>query len=312
MLRRTWFLASLVVLLAALPGYGSTSAQAAELFPTTIALPNGWQPEGIVTGRGPVIYSGSLATGAIYAADLRTGNGHVLVPPQPGRVAVGLDFDRRTNYIFVAGGATGDAYVYDANSGATVMTYTLALTTSTFVNDEIVTRNAVYFTDSSQPVLYKLPLGPGGRLPAQNAVTAIPLKGDYQQVPGINANGIVASQDGKWLIVVHTVLGKLYRVDPTTGNATSIDLGGASVVDGDGLLLQGRTLYVVQNMLNQVAVVELANNLLHGTVTATITSPSFDVPTTIARFGERLYVVNARFTTPPTPDTTYTIVQVPR
>ena len=43
---------------------------------------------------------------------------------------------------------------------------------------------------------------------------------------------------------------------------------------------------------------------------ATITNTGFDVPTTLGAFGKFLYVVNARFTTPPTPDTTYTVVRV--
>ena len=47
------------------------------------------------------------------------------------------------------------------------------------------------------------------------------------------------------------------------------------------------------------------------TVVRTITSPRFDVPTTVARFGNRLYLPNARFTTPPTPSTPYSVTQVP-
>ena len=82
--------------------------------------------------------------------------------------------------------------------------------------------------------------------------------------------------------------------------------------NGDGILLHGNTLYVVRNRNNEIAVVELADNLLSGAVTRTITSPNFDVPTTIARLGDALYAVNARFSTPPTPDTTYTIVRVRR
>ena len=66
----------------------------------------------------------------------------------------------------------------------------------------------------------------------------------------------------------------------------------------------------MRNRLNQIAVVELAPDLSSGDVVGTITDPSFDVPTTIAAFGNALYVVNARFTTPPTPDTTYNIVRV--
>jgi hypothetical protein len=82
-------------------------------------------------------------------------------------------------------------------------------------------------------------------------------------------------------------------------------------VNGDGILLRGRTLFVVQNQLNQVAVVDLDFGLTSGRVVRTITDGRFDVPTTIDSFGRSLYVVNARFSTPPTPDTTYDIVRVP-
>ena len=295
----------------ALTALCSTLAHAAS-FPPAIDLPNGWLPEGIETGRGPVIYSGSRAHGGIYEADLRTGEGAVLVPPQVGRVAIGLAFDRRTNAIFVAGGGTGDAYVYDADTGATLATYALAEDVPTFVNDVVVTRDAAYFTDSNQPFLYRIPLGAGGRLPAQDAVEVLPLSGDYRQVAGTNANGIVATPDGSSLIVVNSALGVLYEIDPQTGSASAIDVGGVALTNGDGLLLEGRTLFVVRNRQNEIVEIELAQDLASGTVIDVITDPAFDVPTTLARFGNRLYAVNARFTTPPTPDTPYRIVQVPR
>lgn len=129
---------------------------------------------------------------------------------------------------------------------------------------------------------------------------------------GAITNGIEATPNGEWLIVVNSTVGALYRVDPQTGDATQIDLGGASVTAGDGLLLQGSTLYVVRNQLNTIVVIDLSSDLLQGTVRDEITSPLFDVPTTIAMFGSSLYAINARFSTPPTPTTTYTVVRVPR
>ena len=175
-----------------------------------------------------MIYSGSRANGAIYAADLRTGQGAILVPGQAGRVAVGLSFDARTNYIFAAGGPTGKAYVYDASTGALVQEYTLTAATGTFINDVIVTRDAAYFTDSLQALYYRVALGPGGRLAAPNAVETIPLSGDFQFVPGqFNSNGIEVTPNGDHLIIVNSTVGALYRVASRTGVATLIDLGGA-------------------------------------------------------------------------------------
>jgi sugar lactone lactonase YvrE len=308
MRRLSWMLAGLLVLVSLL-AQSPAGVRAAATWPDVIALPNGWLPEGVVTGHGPVIYSGSRANGAIYAADLRTGTGAILVPGQAGRVAVGLSFDARTNYIFVAGGPTGKADVYDADSGALVQEYTLTAP-GTFVNDVIVTRDAAYFTQSNLAEYYRVPLGPGGQLAAPSDVATIPLGGDWQQVAGFNANGIEATPNGKYLIIVNSTTGALYRVEPLTGVATQIDLGGESVTNGDGLLLRGRTLYVVQNQDNRIAIVELAPDLSSGEVVGTITNPSFDTPTTVAAFGNALYAVNARFNTPPTPDTTYSIVRV--
>ena len=289
----------------------SATAAPGKNFPDSIALPDAWLPEGIAIGNGTTFYSGSRANGAIYRGDVRTGDGAIFAPGVAGRVAVGLSLDQRGRYLFAAGGPTGNGYVFDADSGDLLVTYSLT-SPGTFVNDVIVTRTAAYFTESSQAVLYRVQLAQGGRVdPAATSVT-IPLSGDWQQVPGFNANGIEATPDGRWLIVVNSSTGALYRVDPDTGNTSRIDLGGASVSAGDGILLQGSTLYVVRNQLNEIDVVELSANLLQGEVTRVITSPLFDIPTTIARFGNSLYAINARFSTPPTPTTTYTIAKVPR
>ncbi|RIK25743.1 MAG: superoxide dismutase [Chloroflexi bacterium] len=300
-------LTSLIALLA--PGFSAVAAPA-ETFPSIIALPNGFRPEGVVVGYGHAIYAGSLGTGAIYRADLRTGEGELAVPPQDGRMAVGLAFDKRSNAIFVAGGAGGAGYVYDAASGASLAVYPFTDEPS-FVNDVVVTREAAYFTDSFRPFLYRVPLGPGGQLPDPSAATALPLGGDFVFVPdAFNANGIDATPDGKSLVIVNSAEGKLYHVDPATGHASLIDLGGGAVPNGDGILLDGKTLYVVQNQLNQIAVVALDAKLTEGEIVAHITDPAFRIPTTVAEFGNALYAVNARFDTPPTPDTEYEIVRV--
>lgn len=279
-------------------------------FPKIIPLPNGFRPEGVEVGRGHDIYAGSLATGAIYRADLRTGQGGIVVPPQTGRIAVGLGFDERSNYIFVAGGPAGAGYVYDAGNGAGVASYQFTTATPTFINDVVVTQSAAYFTDSFNPVLYRVPLGAGGQLPDPSAVTAIPLSGDYSQGEGFNINGIDATPNGQALIIVQSGPGLLYQVDPNSGHATRINLGGATVVNGDGILLDGKTLYVMQNRDNKIAVVRLNPQLTAGEITSYITDPNFRVPTTIAEFGNLIYAVNARFGAPNPNETDYDIVQV--
>jgi len=301
----------LILLLIAFSG-AMIAAAPAKAFPDVIPLPEGFQPEGIATGKGHTFYVGSIPTGAVFRGDLRTGEGDVLVPPQEGRAAIGLKYDERTGLLFVAGGPTGFAYIYNGETGENVDEIQLT-TGPAFINDVVITRDAAYFTNSQQPVLYRVPLRNNGRLPSNLTVEELPLTGDYVFTPGaFNANGIAATPNGDTLIIVNSVDGLLYNVEPDTGEATLIDMGGDTVPNGDGILLQGKTLYVVQNQLNQIAVVELNSDFTEGTIVDTITDSDFRVPTTIARFGSSLYAVNARFGTQPTPDTEYEVVRVSR
>jgi sugar lactone lactonase YvrE len=284
----------------------SPAASHKDPFPAVIQLPTGFRPEGIEVGRGTIFYVGSVANGAIYRGDLRTGTGAILVPGAAGKAATGIELDSH-NRLFVAGAGTGTGTVYNAGTGAPIRTYTFAAA-PTFINDVVVTPTGAYFTDSQKPVIYHVPIGPTGAL--GNART-IDLGGDYAHVDGqVNLNGIDATPNGKTLVAVQSVNGKLYRIDPASGVARTISLGTASVPNGDGILLAGNTLYVVQNQLNRVAVIALGFGLSNGRVVTRLTDAHFSVPTTIDDFGRSLYAVNARFGQP-SPDTlTYQVVQV--
>ncbi len=276
--------------------------------PSVLPLPNGFQPEGIAIGDRPYAYFGSRVDGDIYRVDLRTGNGRVL-SEGPGTGSLGLKIDDRDR-LFVSGALGGNARVIDTRTGKVLRSYTLQpATTTSFINDVVLTGRAAWYTDSRNPVLFKLPLGKRGSLPAE--AIRVPLTGDWVQGPAgsTDANGIAETPDGRALIVVQSSTGFLFRVT-YGGVATRIDLGGELMTNGDGLWLRGRTLYVVQNRLNQIAKIELNRTGTRGTVVSRTTDPSFDVPTTIAEYGKRFYLPNARFTTPPTPETPYNAVAV--
>jgi outer membrane protein assembly factor BamB len=266
-------------------------AGSATNFPQQIDLPDGILPEGIATS-GNHFYAGSRANGAVYRGDLRTGEGAFLVPGQAGRVATGLEVSR--GRIFVSGAGTGDAFVYDAKTGAEIAGYELS-TGGSFINDVVVTGDAAWFTDSLKPVLYRVPLGRNGEPGPPAGVQTVSLSGDFEQVAGFNVNGIDAK--GKTLVIVQSATGKLFTVTPTGVTNEIVLAEGESVPSGDGILLDGRVLYVVQNVLNFVAKIKLSANLEEGRVLERITDPGFDVPTTIAEHGRFLFAVNARFGT---------------
>ncbi|MCA1561620.1 MAG: hypothetical protein LC753_08515 [Acidobacteria bacterium] len=115
-----------------------------------------------------------------------------------------------------------------------------------------------------------------------------------------NLNGIAATPDGQALIVAHSGLGGLFTVDPTT--RLSNPIAGVALSTVDGILLDGGRLYAMEISVNQIAQINLSPDLSSGTVDSVITSPDFQVPTTVARFGDRLVVVNAKYDTgfPPT------------
>jgi sugar lactone lactonase YvrE len=278
---------------------------ASSRFPERIALPNGFQPEGIAIGSRGTFYVGSIPTGAIYRGSLRTGEGEIINRGGSGRAAIGVELCR--GRLYVAGGPTGKAFVYSARTGRLLATHQLTTETDTFVNDVVVARGVAYFTDSRQQVLYRLGSAKRG-YGSHNGVRTIPLTGDIRYVAGFNANGIDKTANERTLVIVQSNLGKLFRVDPRTGRTTEITLD-EPVTNGDGLHLDGRTLYVVQNRDNKVAVVRLARRLVSGEVVQHITDPDFDVPTTIDEFGSHLYAVNARFRPSPPPDLPYWIAK---
>jgi sugar lactone lactonase YvrE len=287
----------------------ASSSALASAFADRIPLPNGIAPEDIALGRGNTFYVGSLADGRVYAGDLRTGEGRVLVPGSPGRTAVGLVVDRR-NRLWITGGSAGDVRVVDADTGRALGSFDL-VPSGGFISDVAVTEQAAYLTDSFLQQLYVVPLGRGGALPDQGQVRTVPLTGDIQYTTTpfpFNANGIVFA--GGTLLVGQTNTGKLFRVEPNTGETDEVELSGGNILFADGIALRGRTLYAAQNFSNSVVIVQLNGPLTAGEVVETIRDPRFDIPTSVDVTASRLFVLNSRLTTPATPDTSYDIVSV--
>jgi sugar lactone lactonase YvrE len=291
----------MVTAVVALTASGALGATAVAQAPTRIPLPDGWQPEGIAS-NGRTLYVGSIPTGAVYRINSSTGRGRVLVSGRDGRAAIGLK--SAGGRLWVAGGGTGRAFVYRASNGRPMRAFRVAPRgNDTFINDVAVTRDAAYFTDSRRSALYVLPRNLSA--PRVLNLPDIPLQ------TGNNLNGIAATPDGNTLIAVQTNAGVLWRINADTGRATRIDVG-QSMANGDGLLLVGRTLYVVRNRLNRIAVINMAANFGSGQVTRNIASRQFDVPTTIARVGNRLFAANARFGTTANSSTRYWVTRVSR
>ena len=292
----------LVLALMAAVSVPASASRPAEI----IVLPGATSAEGIAAGRGATFYAGDLFAGDIFRGNVRRGTAELFIDAPAGRQAVGMAADLRHDLLFVAGGFTGQGYVYDLGTGATVASYPFGDPETSIINDVTVTKSGAWFTDSFQARLYFVPVSRAG-VPGPSQTLA--LSGPAADTSGeFNLNGIQATANGKTLIVAHSANGQLCTVDPRTGASATI--AGVSVPQVDGIVLKGRRLWAVQNT-NQVTRIRLDGHLRSGVVQEVITSELFQVPATAALFGSRLAVVNAKFDTgiPPTADQ-YEIVLV--
>jgi len=296
------------VILLALPIFSANAGGKA--FPKIVPALDGAPPEGFTIGRGTTAYNGAI-DGSIYKVNLRNGQGEILVEAEPDFdvfagdcYKLGMRVDRRSNYLFVAGCVNGDAYVIDADTGDEIMKYQLGPDGEfALPNDLAITKDAVYFTDSYLPLLYRLPLSKNGRLPAADAVTTITLPDEFildpENDPCCGGNGIVATPNGKTLIVGHSNLSRLYRVDPATGIADEIIVDPPLSGFLDGIVLYDGILFILTPgdtpPEDMVQVVVLGEDMLTGTLVGTITDPGMDGVASGAMHGDSLYVNNARY-----------------
>jgi len=311
MKRRSTTYVSIALAALALPAASVIAAD--KPFPDRVYVLDGSASEGFAIGKGPTAYNSS-PDGSIYKVDLRSGQGEVLVEVRDPLDCskLGMRVDDRTNYLFVAGCVYGNAFVYDADTGALIMEYQLN-TSGEFgvVNDLTITNDAVYFTDSFRPVLYRLPLSKNGGLPLDpGAATEIPLPSEFTNNDPFccTGNGIVSTPNGKTLIIGHSNLSRLYRLDTASGDVDQIAVDGPLSGFLDGIAMQGDTLYIMTPYdfpgppvsVDRIQVVELDKGYLSGTLVQTITDPeNLDGVASGAIFGSALYVNNARYASVP-------------
>lgn len=283
--------------------------------PQTYTLPSDAAfPEGIAYNAATGdFFVGSTRNGAVYRGNAQNGNSQLEVFLAAGtddRTAVtGMKVDEQGR-LFIAGRNTGRVFVYDTASGELIRRLETFPSGSTLINDVTVTADAAYFTDSFRPVIFRVPLTPDsvGEIEAWLEIEGTSI--GYRN--GFNLNGIAATEDRRYLLTVQFNTGQLFRIDTGTRKVTRVDLGGRTLTTGDGLVLDGRTLYVVRENPAEIVPVTLSDDLAKGEVAVAFTDPSLDLPTTAAKVGDRLLVVNSQLDgSPPEPPFTISSVPIP-
>lgn len=250
-------------------------------------------PEGIAySAQTGHFYTGSASNGDILKVDVVSGAASpwAFGAAQGRMSATGLKLDAKGR-LWVCGGADAKVSVLNASGGLLKLWDMKALFGAGFINDCIMDDAYMYFTDSKVQKLYRASITadtPGNMeewLSFSNA-----------QIPydpaGTNANGIVLTADGKYLIIVVSASGKLYRITKADKTITEIALN-TTMASGDGLLLEDYTLYVSRNATNLIFPASMSVDYAQGTVGAGF-GDGLLFNTTLARAGAYFLVVNGQ------------------
>ena len=171
---------------------------------------------------------------------------------------------------FISGNTGGDIRVISTVTGELLAAYQVTAPGASFINDVILTKDAAWFTDSFNATLYKLPIGANGALPASAA-----------DVVALPLSGITIT-------------------------------AGTVNINGIALTPDGKSLLVVQSNTGLLFKVNPSTGETGtvGTLSSTITNDAFAIPTTVASFGDRLYIVNGKLTTPISADVAYDFIAI--
>ncbi|WP_216327192.1 superoxide dismutase family protein [Deinococcus aestuarii] len=244
-------------------------------------------PEGVAYDpKKGVLYTGSAVNGTIYAVDAASG---AVSKFQEGgalgrQAALGLKVDSQGR-LWIAGGAQGTVSILSP-AGMTLKVLETPASPNPYVNDLTPAPDGnVYVTDSTRPVIFRVDRDLN--LTAWLDLANTPIK----YGPGINLNGIAATPDGRYLLAMQLNTGDLWRIDLRTKAVRKV-MGG--LMNGDGLLLDGRTLYVARNKDQVVSKVSLAADYGSGQLVAEEPLRGLRFPATLALVGGDLVVTQAQ------------------
>lgn len=282
-------------------------------------------PEGIAVDETTGdVYVGSFADGTIYRAGPGAHRAETYLPAGTDgrRTANGLRVDRHGR-LWVIDSTTGVA-VYDTGSRALLARFEVTGDAPRFVNDiALGPDGSAYLTDSRRAVVYHITpdalvraIEGGGHGTLDRSFDLRAALEPYDPET-YTLNGIVADATGSYLLTVDSTGGGLYRIDLTseTGRVHRVMLDGGDLTLGDGLVLDGTTLWAAHNTDNTVTRWTVSADGTTATRTAVHRDDALGTPTTLARMPGYNLVVASQFDKggplgPGTPDTPFRVLSV--
>lgn len=199
--------------------------------------------------------------------------------------------------VYIAGGPNGidhpgapDLWVY--TPGGRLLAALSTGVAGAFLNDVAIGPDgAAYFTNSNAPQVFRLAKS-GGTWSVQTWADAT---GTITQAAGFNLGGIVVAPDGRSLVVAQGNVGKLWRFDLRSRAVSPIDIGDTNIINADGLVLDGRTLWVVRNFSRVLTTLELGPNARTARLVSEQPTDPDRVFTTAKLAQGRLLLVDSKF-----------------
>lgn len=256
-------------------------------------------PEGITVDSEGWIYVSSAVDGAVArmnskgeAVEIIAGANEILPAGNeifPAMLGKKID---ELGRLWIMGGLTGKIFVIDKATGDLLATRAVSGERKA-LNDAVIMADAVYVTDTLQPILWKIARDGEeiGEPEAWIDFTGTPL----EYGPGRNLNGVAADEDGKYLIVIQMDKGLLFRIDIASREVTPVDIGEETVTNGDGLVIDGQTMYLVRQAETEIVTLRFAPDFASAQVVSRFTDPALTWPATAVIAGDELLVVDTQF-----------------
>ena len=295
-----------------------------------VSIPDGFKPEGIARDGDTGFFVCSIR-GWVWYHDIKTNTSSKVEGSEvnaPFLALTGLKYCPKQKALFLSSALNGKGYIFylrRTNGTYSVQKRTtLQFPVGSYINDVVLGKDTVFFSDSWLPKLYSIPRFDGPE--SKPAITEYSLSTEMKSKLGLLAsNGLTIMEDkgdSTVLVIAHWGSSALYRVQITKGSsiAETERINLPQNVQGkrsgyDGIIKQGKsTLFVGDNMNNRVVRVQLSPDYRSANVSCVIASDSFDGTGTVTMQSGRLWVTNMRFTScfllDPCPNTPFAVVGV--
>ncbi len=294
-MRATWISRATVIAVAtaaiAVVGVGKAQSgghdDAAPL-PKTYTMPgHNLFPEGMgYDSRTGDFFVGAIGGGAVLRGNVADPNVQVFSPAgSDGRTAA-LGARPDHGRVYVGSFGSGKIWIYNERNARLIAVLDTGMPSSVLNDFSFLPDGTAFVTDSTNPFLWRITWSRG----TPTLQKWIDFTGTvFVYTSAINADGIVTSPDGRYLVINQLGTGKLFRVDVATKAVTQVDDGGFDLTNADGMDITGRSVYVVRNANAQIVKVDMSPDFSSGVVDTVTTSPAFLFPTAaiVVRPGEQ-------------------------